>query len=242
MADQKVDRRIAKELQTLQKDTETASYFWARPKSESNMRLWEAVVRGPPDSLYEGGFFRLDIEFPDNYPFSPPKCTFRTKVYHCNIAPNGGICLDILKTQWSPALTIGKVLLSISSLLTDPNPNDPLVYDVAQQYKTNRALHDSTARDWTHRFAKLPKDIPDLPASFTQPLPSTSSASSSSSPVVIDLNSDFKTPSGPASHASTPASAAAARRTRTRRPTTRTSSSRASGRRATREQPILIDE
>tara|TARA_B110001452_G_scaffold35337_1_gene27203 strand:- start:425 stop:760 length:336 start_codon:yes stop_codon:yes gene_type:complete len=108
---------------------------------------------GPEDSAYSGGVFFLNVNFPTDYPFKPPKVQFTTKIYHCNVNSNGSICLDILKDQWSPALTISKVLLSISSLLTDPNPNDPLVPEIAQLYLKDRNKHDATARDWVQRYA-----------------------------------------------------------------------------------------
>ncbi|VDP86909.1 unnamed protein product [Echinostoma caproni] len=120
---------------------------------------------GPPESAYEGGVFFLKIIFPTDYPFKPPKVSFTTKIYHPNINGNGSICLDILRGQWSPALTIAKgevfrscdtcvsVLLSICSLLTDPNPDDPLCPDVARQYKTDRNKYEDIAREWTRKYA-----------------------------------------------------------------------------------------
>ena len=64
------------------------------------------VMQG--DSPYSGGVFFLSITFPTDYPFKPPKVSFTTKIYHPNINANGSICLDILRDQWSPALTISK--------------------------------------------------------------------------------------------------------------------------------------
>ncbi|PAV64543.1 hypothetical protein WR25_01644 [Diploscapter pachys] len=99
---------------------------------------WQATIMGPPESPYQGGVFFLTIHFPTDYPFKPPKVAFTTRIYHPNINSNGSICLDILRSQWSPALTISKVLLSICSLLCDPNPDDPLVPEIARIYKTDR--------------------------------------------------------------------------------------------------------
>lgn len=118
-----------------------------------DMYLWQGTIIGPEKSPYEGGLFKLEIRFPVNYPFKAPHVTFITKVYHPNINASGGICLDILKDQWVPSLTIGKVLLSISSLLTDPNPKDPLVPEIARLYETNRKEFDRIAREYTQMYA-----------------------------------------------------------------------------------------
>ncbi|XP_031561451.1 ubiquitin-conjugating enzyme E2 E1-like [Actinia tenebrosa] len=124
----------------------------AGPKGD-NIFEWYATILGPPGSVYDKGVFFLDIHFPTDYPFKPPKVTFRTRIYHCNINSQGTICLDILKDNWSAALTVSKVLLSICSLLTDCNPADPLVGSIATQYQTNREEHDRIAREWTKRYA-----------------------------------------------------------------------------------------
>ena len=118
-----------------------------------NFFRWDAMIFGPSDSPFEGGVFRLTIDFPSEYPFKPPIVTFKTKIYHPNINAAGGICLDILKSQWSPALGVSMVLLSILSLLTDANPNDPLVPEVASLYRTNRVAYDEKAREWTRLYA-----------------------------------------------------------------------------------------
>jgi ubiquitin-protein ligase len=144
-------KRIQKELAEISLDP--PSNCSAGPKGD-NLYEWVSTIMGPGSSPYQGGVFFLDINFPNDYPFKPPKVIFRTRIYHCNINSNGQICLDILKDNWSPALTISKDLLSICSLLTDANPHDPLVGSIAQQYLSDRTSHDKSAAEWTRRFAQ----------------------------------------------------------------------------------------
>lgn len=143
-------RRINKEILDLKNDP--PSNCSAGPVG-NDLYQWEAVIMGPEDSPYTGGVFKLRIQFPVDYPFKPPHIQFTTKIYHPNINSSGMICLDILKTQWSPALTISKVLLSICSLLTDPNPKDPFVPDIATEYMNNREEYEAHAKSWTMMYA-----------------------------------------------------------------------------------------
>lgn len=145
-------KRIYKELAEISLDP--PENITAGPKDDGNLHEWMATITGPEGSPYEGGVFYLNLTFPPDYPFKPPKTTFRTRIYHCNIASNGSICLDTLKDNWSPALSISQLLLSIYSLLMNPNPADPLVPDIAKQYKSDQASHDKIAKDWTERYAK----------------------------------------------------------------------------------------
>ena len=144
-------KRIQKELAEITLDPPPNCS--AGPKGD-NLYEWFSTIFGPAGSVYESGIFYLDIHFSTDYPFKPPKVTFKTRIYHCNVNSQGAICLDILKDNWSPALTISKVLLSICSLLTDCNPHDPLVGSIANQYLTNREEHDRVAKEWTKRFAQ----------------------------------------------------------------------------------------
>lgn len=143
-------RRINKELLEIQK--EQIPGVSAGPARDSLFE-WDATIIGPEGTPYHNGLFTLKIHFPSEYPFRPPNITFQTKIYHPNISQNGSICLDILKKEWSPALSISKVLLSICSLLNDPNPNDPLVPEAANLYKSNIELYNQTAKNWTLKYA-----------------------------------------------------------------------------------------
>ena len=143
--------RIKKELQDLKMDP--PHNCSGGPIEESDLFEWEATIIGPEGSPYQEGIFKLKIFFPQEYPFKSPKIMFLTKIFHPNINSTGSICLDILQSQWSPALTISKVLLSICSLLTDPNPDDPLEPDVGKLYKNNLDDFNKTAKEWTINFA-----------------------------------------------------------------------------------------
>ena len=149
------ERRLKRECKNFIKDPPFNCSGGAITKSNGEIDYynWNATITGPQQSPYENGIFNLEIRFPPNYPYKPPNITFKTSIYHPNISKRGDICLDILKDQWSPALTITKVLLSICSLLTDPNPDDPLRPSVADLYLHNKVEYECNAREHTYKHA-----------------------------------------------------------------------------------------
>ncbi|CAI2375541.1 unnamed protein product [Moneuplotes crassus] len=125
----------------------------AGPADEKDLMKWQGCLLGPDGTPYQGGVFFLDIFFPIDYPFKPPTVTFTTKIFHPNIDHDGNICLDILKSNWSPALTTSKILLSLRSLLNDPNPTDPLVQDIADLYMNDHEEYVNRASEFTQNYA-----------------------------------------------------------------------------------------
>lgn len=144
-------KRILKELAEIQK--EPPSNCNAGLVNSGDSYVWDASIIGPEGTVYNNGIFKLRILFPTDYPFKPPNIKFNTKIYHPNINSKGNICLDILNTKWSPALTISKLLLSICSLLDEPNPLDPLTPEIADLYLNNRKQYDINAKEWVLKYA-----------------------------------------------------------------------------------------
>lgn len=165
-----MNRRLLQEIGELQRNPPLN--ITAGPIDENNIFHLQAMIFGPTDSPYAGGMFKLDINVPEKYPFRPPSIKFITKIYHVNISMNGDICLDILKHNWSPVLKLEAVLLSILSLLTDPNPNDPLNASAAEVYRNDPQVYNHMAESYTVQYAmgyaeneteiRLPPSPPDV--------------------------------------------------------------------------------
>ncbi|KAK8865704.1 hypothetical protein IAR55_000849 [Kwoniella newhampshirensis] len=169
-------RRVQKEIKDCAKDK--TSQISIEMIDESPFHLIGAFP-GPPDTPYEGGYYEVDIQIPDAYPFQPVKMKFITKVYRmsCQLfavksnnyadlaafpedpnisSASGAICLDILKDAWSPVLTLKSTLISLQSLLCDPVPNDPQDAEVAKHYLADRESFNATARHWAQAYAQAP--------------------------------------------------------------------------------------
>lgn len=122
----------------------------------NNIRHVQLVVRGPPDTPYEGGFYEFRVYMKATYPTEPPLVTLRTRIFHPNINGQGKICLNILKDDgWSPATSLKNLALSLQNLLADPNIDDPLDVNVTKVFKEDPELAVKTAKEWNDKYASV---------------------------------------------------------------------------------------
>ncbi|CAF0887549.1 unnamed protein product [Adineta ricciae] len=134
---QTAKKRLLKDLVQLQSLT-LQDGATAAPLNESNLFEWQAMITGPEDTPFEGGLYELHLSIPCDYPIHAPKVSFKTEIFHPNIYQNGDVCIDILQTQWSEVMSIDKILISIRSLLNEPNVNSPANAEAALLYKEHR--------------------------------------------------------------------------------------------------------
>ncbi len=145
----KTAARIQKELH----ECESLNGICVYLVSNNDIYCANAIINGPTDTPYFGGNFELTIHFSSLYPFRPPCVKFITKIFHCNIDDDGNICLDILKDQWVPTLSLRKILLAIVALLEHPNSNDPLSPKAAKLFVQDKQEYNSVATSWTVAYA-----------------------------------------------------------------------------------------
>lgn len=148
-------KRILKEYGSLSQTAPHVEAFLC----EGDCSSWKVLLPGPNGSPYEKGHFVLSIVFPAGYPLPPPKVRFLTPIYHCNINHDGAICLDILKTSWTPALTVASVLTSIEALLMEPNVDDPLDSMKATVYREDKVKYLEAAQALTATEASPREDV-----------------------------------------------------------------------------------
>jgi len=148
-------RALALELKNLQDDP--LEGIQSRLVNEDNIFEWEVALFGPPDTLYQGGYFKANMKFPADYPYSPPSVRFITKVWHPNVYENGDLCISILHPpvddpqsgelpceRWNPTQNVRTILLSVVSLLNEPNTFSPANVDASVMY---RRWKDSKGKD-----------------------------------------------------------------------------------------------
>ncbi|ODV60749.1 putative E2 ubiquitin-protein ligase UBC11 [Ascoidea rubescens DSM 1968] len=130
-----VSKRLQSELvQLMMSSTPGISAF---PEDDSNLLKWFGTIEGPEDTPYENLKFKISLDFPNNYPYKPPTIKFISPMWHPNIDMSGNICLDILKEKWSAIYNIQTILLSLQSLLGEPNNKSPLNAQAAQLWDTD---------------------------------------------------------------------------------------------------------
>ncbi|KAI8893787.1 ubiquitin-conjugating enzyme/RWD-like protein [Globomyces pollinis-pini] len=121
--------------------------FFAKPDKINNaisLTQWSVGIPGKVGTNWEGGVYKLKLQFPEDYPQKPPKCVFTPPLFHPNVYPSGTVCLSIVNEDedWKPAITIKQILLGIQDLLGDPNPNSPAQTDAYVLFKKDRVAYD----------------------------------------------------------------------------------------------------
>lgn len=132
--------------------SKNASESFSAGLVDDDIYKWEVIIMGPPETYYEGGYFKARIDFPMDYPHRPPKMRFTSKMWHPNVHSNGSVCISILHEpgddtfgyeqageRWSPVQTVETILISVISMLADPNDESPANIDAAKQWREDRS-------------------------------------------------------------------------------------------------------
>ena len=157
MASALASKRLFHEYKTLSQSPPDG--ITAGPVSEDDIFVWEALIQGPEDTPYSGGIFPAELKFPRDYPLSPPTMRFITEVWHPNVYSNGMVCISILHApgddpmhyeqaseRWSPIQSVEKILISVMSMLAEPNDESPANVEAAKMWRERRGEFEGKVR------------------------------------------------------------------------------------------------
>ncbi|XP_034565374.1 ubiquitin-conjugating enzyme E2 L3a [Notolabrus celidotus] len=152
-----MNKRLGKELEELRKNG--MKCFRNIQVDDTNISHWQGLIL-PECSPYDKGAFRIELNFPSEYPFKPPKILFKTKIYHPNIDEKGQVCLSMISVEnWKPATKTRQVIQNLVSLVNTPEPEHPLRADLAEEYTKDRAKFNKNAEEFTKKHSeKRPLD------------------------------------------------------------------------------------
>ncbi|KAH6639084.1 ubiquitin-conjugating enzyme/RWD-like protein [Boeremia exigua] len=150
-------KRLFKEYKALSSDPPEG--INAGPVTEDDMFLWEALIQGPEGTPFEGGVFPAELKFPRDYPLAPPKMRFLTDMWHPNVYNSGEVCISILhppgddplhyeqaSERWSPIQSVEKILISVMSMLAEPNDESPANIDAAKMWRNEKEKYETIVR------------------------------------------------------------------------------------------------
>mmetsp|Transcript_8812 Transcript_8812/g.7787 ORF Transcript_8812/g.7787 Transcript_8812/m.7787 type:complete len:172 (+) Transcript_8812:19-534(+) len=158
---------LSKELERLQNGDEIGASIGLI--DDEDLLNWTMIFEGPSDTLYEGGFFKALLKFPEDYPNNPPDMKFVTEMWHPNIYPDGKVCISILHPpgedamneqetadeRWRPILGVESIILSVISMLSDPNLDSPAHIDAAKHFKEDRAGFNKKVKKLTQLSVEM---------------------------------------------------------------------------------------
>uniref|UniRef100_A0A1I8HV70 E2 ubiquitin-conjugating enzyme n=3 Tax=Macrostomum lignano TaxID=282301 RepID=A0A1I8HV70_9PLAT len=147
-------RRLQKELAEINNSETLRSVFRDVQVDDNNILVWSGLIV-PEKEPYNQRAFRVRIEFPVEYPFKPPKVTFKTKIYHPNIDEKGQVCLPIINPEnWKPATKTDQVVQALVAMVHDPEPENPLRGDLAEEYLRDRKKFMKSAEEFTKKYGE----------------------------------------------------------------------------------------
>ncbi|KXJ18158.1 ubiquitin-conjugating enzyme E2 L3 [Exaiptasia diaphana] len=145
-------RRLGKELNDIR--GQSHGFFRNIEVNEENILNWKGLIV-PANPPYSKGAFKIEIVFPAEYPFKPPKITFKTKIYHPNIDEKGQVCLPIISPEnWKPATKTDQVIQALVALIHDPEPEHPLRADIAEEYTKDKKKFLKNAEEFTKKHGE----------------------------------------------------------------------------------------